>query len=378
MKRIFLDNAGTTQPDEEVLSAVTKHLISSYGNPSSTHQIGRDAKGIIEQCRKDISVILGCNSSELYFTSGATESNNLAITKMVEDLSISTIITSPLEHHAVLYVCQHLERLGKAKVKYVNILSDGKIDLKHLEELCEKNPNALVSLMHANNETGIITDIQEVGNIAKAYFCKFHSDTVQTIGHLPIDLKSLKTDAIVGSAHKFHGLKGTGFLYLNTEIKTMLSPLIIGGGQEKGLRAGTENVAGIVAMTEALKIVRRDLDQNEAHLKLLKAYFVELLHQEIPTASINGISSDKNSLHNIINIALPPSDKNTLLLFQLDLEGICVSGGSACSSGASIGSHVLKAMNVSGDQGVIRFSFSKYTTREEIKETISKLKAAIN
>jgi cysteine desulfurase len=375
--RVYLDNAASTPLDPQVLEAMMPYLQNNYGNPSSIHAEGRKAKAAIEIARKTIARLLNASPSEIFFTSGGTEADNTAITSSVASLNITNAITTPIEHHAVLHTLQHLQATDKIRLDYLPTYEYGKIKLQDLEELLAKNPMSLVSLMHGNNEVGTINDIDAIGKLCKQFNAVFHSDTVQTVGHYPIDLQQLNIDFIVGSAHKFHGPKGIGFLYISGSKS--IQPLLYGGAQERNMRAGTENIAGIIGMAKALEIVVSEMEIHSTHAKGLKTYMMTGLQNHIADISFNSdIDPHSNTLHHILNVSTPPSSNNDMLLFNLDIKGIYASGGSACASGTDIGSHVLQHLEVETNRGHIRFSFSKYTTKAEIDYTIQELKLIVD
>ncbi len=367
--RIYLDNAATTRIDPEVIEAMIPWLTEQFGNPSSIHGHGRVVKSAIEQARKTVAGLLNTSPSQIFFTSGGTEADNMAIVCSIEDCNLTHAITSPLEHHAVLHTLEYMAKLGKIKLSMVNIDEKGHVDLGHLEELLRNNPRSLVSLMHGNNEIGNLLDLNAVGDLCEQYNAVFHSDTVQTVGHLRHDLKQLKTNFIVGAAHKFNGPKGVGFLYINN-IK--IHPYIHGGSQERNMRGGTENVYGIVGLAKALEIAYRDMDTHRAHIESLKKRMIAGFRETIEDVRFNGDCENlERSNYTVLNVSLPPSDTNDMLLFNLDIAKISASGGSACSSGSEIGSHVLGALGVSPDRGNVRFSFGKYNTEAEIDYAVS-------
>jgi cysteine desulfurase len=371
--KVYLDNAATTPLDPEVLEAMMPYLTEHFGNPSSSHSFGRKTKTIIEQSRRSIAKQLNCSPSEIYFTSGGTEADNLAMQIALNDLGCRHIITSPIEHSAVIKTAQKFADNGRAGLSLVQLDSKGNIDLEHLEVLLATHPNCYVTLMHGNNEIGNLLPLKEVGELCKKYHAYFHSDTVQTMGHYAFDLSTLPVHFINASAHKFHGPKGIGFIYINKMIKA--NPEIVGGGQERGLRGGTENLYGIVGMAKALEICYRDLEEHHQHVSSLKQYMADGLEQNIPGVLFNGESRSKDSLYTVLNVTFPPSVNADMFLFLLDLEGIACSGGSACSSGASKGSHVLDAIGGLKDGcASIRFSFSRMTTREEIDYALTRVK----
>lgn len=369
--RIYFDNAATTRIDPLVVDTMMPFLTDHFGNPSSIYSYGRENRLAIEKARKSVATILGAHPSEIFFTSGGTESSNTAIFASVRELKCKRIITSPIEHHATLHTCTHLEALGEVTLEFVSLLSNGHIDLIDLEKrLANTEHKTLVTLMHANNEIGNITDIQKVGTLCKEYKAIFHADTVQTVGHFPINLSTIQVDFITGAAHKFHGPKGVGMLYINGKNK--IQPFIHGGGQERNMRAGTENLYGIIGFAKALEIATENLEQEKDHILSLKRYLKQELENEIPGIVFNG-DADGDSLYTVLSVGFPQNDKTEMLLFNLDIRNICVSGGSACSSGANQGSHVIAALQKEA-QSTIRFSFSKYNKREEIDTLITNLK----
>ncbi len=363
--RVYLDNAATTRPDPEVIEAMMPYLSDHFGNPSSIHSYGRKSKAAIEMARKTVAQLIGAAPPEIYFTSGGTEADNTALYGLVTTFGIKTIISSPLEHHAVLHSIEYLGSSGKVNVLFLDVNEKGEFDDHQLEALLKENPSSLVTLMHVNNETGNITDIRRVGELCAEYKSYFHSDTVQSMGKLPLDTRQVKINSLAGSAHKFHGPKGTGFLYVNGSAK--IKPFMHGGGQERNLRSGTENVAGIVGLAKALEIAVNKMEETANTLQSMKDRMISRLKKEIPGVQFNGFSDDPvKGLYNILNVSLPPDDKLDMLLFQLDLKEIAASGGSACASGALQGSHVLNAMKADPERPVVRFSFSRFNTTEEI------------
>ncbi|WP_296698297.1 cysteine desulfurase family protein [Algoriphagus sp.] len=372
--KVYLDNAATTAMDDRVIEAMLPFMKSHYGNPSSVHSQGREVRTAIERARKKVAELLNTSPSEIFFTSGGTEADNTAIVCGIESHGIKHAITSPLEHHAVLHTLEICEKKGLIKLSILDVNENGEIDFNQLEELLKENPNSLVSLMHANNEIGNLNDLSKIGDLCKEYSAFFHSDTVQTMGHYVHDLKSLPVDSIVAGGHKFHGPKGSGFLYVRKDKK--IHPFIHGGAQERNMRGGTENVIGIIGITKALELAYSEMESHQRHVTSLKKYFIKSLPEAIPDVLFNGLSKDLDkSLYTVLNVSLPPSEANRgMLLFNLDLEGISASGGSACSSGATVGSHVLRALNHKPERDAVRFSFSRYNTIEEIDYTISKLK----
>lgn len=363
--KAYLDNAATTHLDPEVLDAMLPVLKDVFGNPSSIHASGRLAKSIIERSRKTVAELLGASPAEIFFTSGGTESNNTILIGTVDTYGIQRVITSPLEHHAVLHSLEYLRSTGRIQLTYLNVDRSGRLDMDQLEQLLASGERALVSLMHANNEIGNIYDIEAIGNLCERYNAIFHSDTVQTMGHFRHDVKQLKTDFIVGAAHKFHGPKGVGFFY--QKVGTRIHPFIHGGAQERNMRGGTENVYGIVGLAKALEIAYRDMESHRQHILGLKQRMKQKLEDAIEGVSFNGLSGDpEKSLYTVLNVSLPPTEISDMLLFNLDIEGIFASGGSACASGTDIGSHVLQGIKADEDRPSIRFSFSKRTTTDEI------------
>ncbi len=372
MKKVYLDNASTTAIRAEVIQEMTKVMAEDFGNPSSTHSFGRNGKTILELSRKSIAKHLNCSAQEIIFTSGGTEADNWILRSAVEDLKVERIITSKIEHHAVLYTVLALQSDYNIQVDYVNINSDGSIDLTHLSNLLSEEKKTIVSLMHVNNETGTILDLDRVGVICKQYGTLFHSDTVQSVGKTEIDLQKTSVDFIVASAHKFHGPKGIGFAFVRRN--SGLQPLLFGGEQEKGLRAGTEAVHQIAGMAKALSLSYENLEEERKYISDLKAYLINQLEIHFPDFRINGTKED---FYNIINIILPFSqDKTSMLLFSLDMKGIAVSRGSACQSGSIKPSHVLKEMLSETDLKLpnLRISFSHYNTKEDIDWLIESLK----
>ncbi len=373
-KRVYLDNAATTPLDKEVIEAMIPMMQEHFGNPSSTHAHGRVVRTYLEEARRAVAKLMGCTPGEIFFTSGGTEADNMAIRKSVECLGVKHIITSPIEHHAVLHTIEELDKTGKVKMHLVKLTEKGHIDMAHLEELLKSNSNALVSLMHANNEIGNMIDIEKVGECCKQYNALFHCDTVQTVGHFKFDLSKLHIHFLACAAHKFNGPKGVGFIYVNASTK--IDPYITGGAQERNMRGGTENVYGIVGLAKALEVSYRDLEKDKAHIKELKDYMKAKLEANIPGVSFNG-DPDGNSSYTVLNTSFPPSPISEMMLFKLDIAGISASGGSACSSGSNVGSHVLTAIGSDPARSAVRFSFGKYNTKEEIDYTIAQLRTML-
>ncbi len=372
MNRIYFDNAATTCLDKEVLDAMMPYLTTHFGNPSSIYSYGRETRMAIELARKSVAKVLNAHPAEIFFTSGGTESSNTAINASINDLGCKHIISSEIEHHATLHTVKHLNCNEKVRLSYVKLLPDGHIDLNDLEQLLsESEEKTLITLMHANNETGHMLDIYAVGNLCEKYNAIFHSDTVQTVGHFPFDLRNMPVHFITGASHKFHGPKGVGILYINENIK--IKPFINGGSQERNMRAGTENVYGIVGFAKALEIATANYKKDSEYIQELKMYMLEQLKKNIQNISFNGDPKGK-SLYTVLSVSFPKTEKNELLLFNLDINNICASGGSACTSGIEQSSHVIRAINNDSNKVTVRFSFSKYNTKEEVDIVVNKLK----
>ncbi|UII28521.1 cysteine desulfurase [Fulvivirga maritima] len=369
---IYLDNAATTPVDPDVFEAMKPYFLSDFGNPSSTHAHGRKVRSAIEFARKQVAQLLNVTPGEIFFTSGGTEADNTLICSCIDTYELTHAITTKIEHHAVLHTLEHLEEQGKIKLSYVALDEKGHVDLKDLERLLKENERSLVSIMHANNEVGNLNDIDEIGVLCAQHKAIFHSDTVQTVGHYQHNLRNLNVHCITAAAHKFHGPKGIGFMYINKNTK--INPFIYGGAQERNMRGGTENVPGIIGLAKALEIAYQDMESHQNHIQGLKDRMIAKLKSSIEGVSFNGDSDNADkSLYTVLNVSLPPSPDNDMLLFTLDINGISASGGSACSSGASTGSHVLGGINADPERGAVRFSFSKYNTAEEIDFTVEKL-----
>ena len=369
---IYLDNAATTSIDPEVWKEMQPYFEQFTANPSSIHSHGRQAKVIVEKARKTIATLLNASPSEIFFTSGGTEADNTVIQSCVLYGGIKTIITSPLEHHAVLHTSEAWEKLGMVDLKMVKVDANGVIDLADLETLLSASPNALVSLMQGNNEIGNLLDLHAVGNLCEKYGALFHSDTVQTMGHFVHNVQELPVHFLVGAGHKFHGPKGIGFLYAKSGTK--FSPMMHGGAQERNQRGGTENVYGMVGIAKALSLAYEKMADHEIHIKDLKTYFIRGLLNNFPGIEFNGLSADiEKSLYTVINVRFPQIQDGDMLLFKLDIEKISASGGSACSSGTSVGSHVLTALNPNAEGAAVRFSFSKNNTKAEIDRVLEVL-----
>jgi cysteine desulfurase len=370
--RVYLDNAATTPLDPEVMKEICKVMENTYGNPSSIHAHGREARTLIERSRKTIANLLGTSPSEIFFTSSGTEADNMAIRCGIADHGIKHAITSKIEHHAVIHTFEALEKAGVIKLSFVNLDEKGNTDYAHLEELLKNNERSFVSIMHANNEIGTLSDMERIGDLCEAYNAIYHCDTVQTMGHYKHDLSKLKAHFLVCSAHKLHGPKGVGFLHISHRIK--IKPLIYGGAQERNMRGGTENIYGIVGLAKALELAYAEMEQHKQHIQGLKSYMIAQLKESIPGIEFNGEINPETSLYTVLNVSFPEMEMADMLLFNLDIAGISASGGSACSSGSDIGSHVLTAIGASASRPSVRFSFSKYTTKEEIDFTVNKVK----
>jgi cysteine desulfurase len=371
--RIYFDNAATTALSKEVLEVMLPYMTEHFGNPSSIYSYGRETRLAVENARKSVAKILGVKPGSIFFTSGGTESNNTAIAASLRDLGCTHIITSPIEHHAVLHTVEHYGHSNHVSVSFVTLKEDGHIDLasleKQLSEQTEAGKKCLVSLMHANNEIGVLLPIKKVGELCKKYNAIFHSDCVQTVGHYPINLADIYVHFISAAGHKFHGPKGVGILYVNEDIN--IQPFIFGGGQERNMRAGTENVYGIVGFAKALEIAMRDYEKESAYIKELKLYMADQLKQHIKGVSFN---CGADALYTVLSVCFPKTEKSEFLLMNLDINNICASGGSACSSGADAGSHVMKALKKADDFVTVRFSFSKYNTKEEVDRVVEKIR----
>ncbi|MDP4638199.1 MAG: cysteine desulfurase [Crocinitomicaceae bacterium] len=372
--RVYLDNAATTPVAPEVVEAMIPVLRETFGNPSSTHSFGRNAKALLETSRRTVAKHLNCSPSEIIFTSGGTEADNMAIHSAVTQLGVKRIITSAIEHHAVGHTADAISLHEKIELVLVNLDSKGNVDLAHLETLLKENKPTLVSLMHANNEIATMIPLKKVADLCRQYNAYFHSDTVQTMAHYAFDLKELDIDFITCAAHKFHGPKGIGFLYVNK--KTRVSSFIHGGAQERGLRGGTENIAGIVGLAKAMDLAYEDVEGHQKHVYELKSFMIQELKTMFPTVAFHGETDSDKALYTVLNVCLPATDKTSMLLFTLDLKGVAVSGGSACTSGATKGSHVLEGIGADMSRPNVRFSFSRYTTKEEIEYALLQLQRA--
>jgi cysteine desulfurase len=379
MKSIYLDNAATTKLAPEVADAMMPVLSEVYGNPSSTHAVGRKAKALIETSRRDISKTLECEPRSITFTSGGTEADNLALRAAVLDLGCKRIITSPAEHSAVIASSEKMANLFGVELVHVKHLKDGTVDCENLRDLLSTGPKTLVSLMHANNEVGVIQPLNVISELCKQVGAIFHSDTVQTMAHYKFKLDSLDIDFLTCSAHKFHGPKGTGFLY--THPRNSIRSQIVGGGQERGVRSGTENLHGIVGLASAIKLAYDNIEEHSIHVRAIKKHMVEGLMSRVPGVEFNGDSNLENRLYTVLNVKFPSHANGGMALFLLDLEGVACSGGSACSSGATTGSHVLHSLGYHDpSRASLRFSFSHYTTFDEIDyalEAISRVFSSV-
>ncbi|OQP63199.1 cysteine desulfurase [Niastella vici] len=373
--RIYFDNAATTPLDPAVLEAMMPYFTDKFGNPSSIYSYGRESRLAIENARKTVAKILNAHPAEIFFTSGGTESSNTAINAAIHDLGCRHIITSPIEHHATMHTVDHLYHLGEVALSHVKLLPSGHIDMDDLEQLlANSQQKCLVTLMHANNEIGNMIDLHAVGNLCKMNGAIFHCDTVQTVGHFPLDLRATPVHFITGAGHKFHGPKGVGMLYINENVK--IKPYIHGGSQERNMRAGTENLYGIVGFAKALELATEQYDTQSNYIKGLKLYMMEKVKNVVPGVTFNGDPLGR-SLYTVLSVSFPKTEKSEMILFNLDINNICVSGGSACTSGADQGSHVIRAINNDPNQVTVRFSFSKHNTREEIDFVVEKLKEMI-
>ncbi|MFZ9503624.1 MAG: cysteine desulfurase family protein [Cyclobacteriaceae bacterium] len=374
--KVYLDNAATTPLDPEVFEAMRPFMLEDFGNPSSTHAHGRKVRAAIESSRKKIADLLHCTPGEIIFTSGGTEADNAILSGAVKAFGITHVISSAIEHHAVEHTLALMAGQGGVKLHYVQLDEKGNPVLSDLERLLALYPGALVSLMHANNEIGNLLDLKRVGELCTTYNAYFHSDTVQTMGHYAHDLRELQVSALTAAAHKFHGPKGVGFMYLRRDKK--ISPMVSGGSQERNMRGGTENTYGIIGLAKALEIAYREMADHQNHIERLKSRMIEKLVARIPGVSFNGESANlEKSLYTVLSVSLPESDVNEMLLFNLDLSGVSASGGSACSSGAATGSHVINALYPGSKRAPIRFSFSKFNTVEEVDYAADKLVAAL-
>jgi cysteine desulfurase len=371
--RVYLDNAATTPLAKEVAEAMIPVLTNEFGNPSSTHYFGRQTKALIETSRRSVAKWLNCSPSEIIFTSGGTEADNMALFTAVQSLGVKRIISSSIEHHAVGHTIEHLVHHHGIEASWLTLDDQGHIDLAELERLLSDGVPTMVSLMHANNEIGTLIPLQAISKLCRKYNAYFHSDTVQTMAHYSFDLAELDIDFITCAAHKFHGPKGIGFLYVNKKVKA--ESLIHGGAQERGLRGGTENVYGIVGLAKALELANEHIAEHQQHVQSLKTYMIDRLKTIFPDVNFHGDIRPEYSLYTVLNVSLPRTEKSAMLLFTLDLKGVACSGGSACSSGSVKGSHVLDGIQADGTRPNVRFSFSRYTTKQEIDFALEQLEA---
>ena len=371
--RVYLDNAATTQIAPEVIDYMAELMKSDYANPSSIHHGGRKSRILVENARKTVSNYLNTSPGNIFFTSGGTEADNMAIRRGILDNNISHAITSSISHKAVIYPLEELSDKKKIVLNYIKLDNNGKIDLIHLEDLLKNNPKTFVSIMHANNEIGTIQPIIEIGDLCKKYNAIFHCDTVQTIAHYPIDLQKINVDFITGSAHKFHGPKGVGFIYISDNID--IEPFISGGSQERNMRAGTENVHAIAGLAKAMQLSYENMDNDKEYISQIKKYMINQLMLNINDVQFNANCTDfDSSLFKILSVSFPKISESEMLLFNLDIKGISCSGGSACSAGNMSGSHVLDVICKDDNRTGVRFSFSRYNTKEEIDYTVEKIK----
>ena len=374
MIKVFFDNAATTPMAPEVIDVMTDIMKNHYGNPSSQHSFGRATRSIIETSRKKIADFLNTSPGNIFFTSGGTEADNMAIKCGIKDHNITHAITSKLSHHAVLHPLEELEKSGVIKLSYVEVNEKGQVSLSNLKELLESHPRTFVSILHANNEIGTIQDITAIGDICKEHNAIFHSDTVQTMAHYRYDLQKINVDFIAASAHKFHGPKGIGFVYISDNIK--ISPLLSGGSQERNMRAGTENLIGIAAISHAMEMAYEKMEEETEYIKGIKSHMIAELKKHIPQVKFNGMCDDiDNSLYTVLSCSFPETPMAEMLVFNLDIKAIACSGGSACTSGSNKGSHVIQEINPNSKRPSVRFSFSKYNTIEEVDYVVDVLKS---
>ncbi len=374
MQRIFLDNSATTPIDPAVLAAMTEALADNYGNPSSIHAEGRRARAAIEAARKTVAQHLNCSIGEIFFTSGGTEANNMALKNAVRDLGVTRIVSSPIEHHCVLHSLDTIAAAGAADIIHVPLDKLGRVKYEELERILQTAParpgKTLVSLMHANNEVGTLLDLEQTAAICQQNGAYFHCDTVQTIGYYPIDLAATPVSFLSGSAHKFNGPKGVGFLYVNGD--NIIKPYLDGGAQERNMRGGTENLYGIVGLAAALQLAQERMDHTAVHIRQLREHFIAGLHEHFPGVEFNGDTAGGH--FKVLSVAFPPSDRADLLLLSLDMKGIAASGGSACSSGIDVGSHVVAQLRPGSLHKTVRFSFGHQNTLEEVDRVLSALR----
>lgn len=376
MQRVYFDNAATTPISEEIITAMLPVLRGQFGNPSSIHAEGRSVRAIIESARKTVAQCIGASTAEIFFTSGGTESNNMAIKCAVRDLGVRRIISSPTEHHCGLHTIETEEKIDNVEVVWLPVDERGRVDLVALEQALQDSAGVktLVSLMHANNEIGTMLALERVSALCRQYGVLFHTDSVQTVGHFPVNVQRTPVNFLSGAAHKFHGPKGVGFIYINPE--SPIKPFIDGGAQERNMRGGTENVYGIVGLAKALELATAEMEERSAHIREVRNYMKERLLETLEDIQFNG-DHDGECLYTVLSASFPPSPKNELLLLSLDIAGVSASGGSACSSGAEKGSHVLEAIGADPARKSIRFSFSHYNSKEEVDFVVEKLRAIL-
>lgn len=376
MQRVYFDNAATTPISEEVIEAMLPVLRGQFGNPSSIHAEGRSVRAVVESARKTVAQAIGASTAEIFFTSGGTESNNMAIKCAVRDLGVRRIISSPTEHHCGLHAIEAEQKNDHVEVIWLPVDELGHVDMQALEQTLQESAGikTLVSIMHANNEIGTMNDLEKISALCRQYGALYHCDTVQTIGHFPINVQKTPINFLAGAAHKFHGPKGVGFIYINAE--SPIKPFIDGGAQERNMRGGTENVYGIVGLAKALELAVNNMESRTEHIRDVRNYLKERLLESFDDIQFNG-DYDGACLFTVLSVSFPPSPKNELLLLSLDIAGVSASGGSACSSGAEKGSHVLEAIGADPARKSIRFSFSHYNTREEVDFIIEKLKTIL-
>ncbi|NBU70537.1 MAG: cysteine desulfurase [Bacteroidetes bacterium] len=375
-RMVYFDNAATTPLHPEVVAAMLDHMHHTHGNPSSIHAAGRTAKAVLEKSRRSIAQLMGCAPSEIFFTSGGTESDNTALNGLIDRGGIGRLISSPIEHHAITHTLEYLGKHRGIPLSWVQLTANGHIDLKHLQVLLSSSPNAFVSLMHGNNEIGNMIDLDVVGQLCRTHGAIFHTDAVQTVGYFPFNLQQMSVDLLSASAHKFNGPKGVGFLYIRAGLQP--GPFIHGGAQERQQRGGTENLHSIVGMTRALELAYSHLSAKELHIRALRERLITQLRERIPEVSFNG-DVDGNALYTVVNVSFPTHPNGEMLLFNLDIHGICASGGSACSSGSQVGSHVLQGVGADTTRHHVRFSLGHQNTAEEVDfvvETLTQLLAS--
>ncbi|MEL6152693.1 MAG: cysteine desulfurase family protein [Bacteroidota bacterium] len=371
---VYLDNAATTLLAPAVLEAMLPYMTTLCGSPSSIHAYGRAAKVAVEKARKQVAALLNVSPAEIFFTAGGTEGNNMVLRGIVANAPVAHVITSPLEHQAVLHPLAQMAQAGDIQLHYVSVDAQGSLQYDHLAHLLQTYRPALVSLMHANNEIGNFNELAYIGEHCQAHGAIFHTDAVQTIGHCALDFSAFPVHLAVGSAHKFHGPKGVGLVYI--QGGTQVAPLILGGAQERNMRGGTENVAGIVGLSQALALAHKNMGQDRHYIQGLKDRMIQRLRNVIPGVAFNGLSADaQSSLYTILSVSLPPADSHDMLVFNLDIQKIAASVGSACASGSAVGSHVLQALSTDQERGTVRFSFSRYNTAEEIDYVVEQLAA---